>query len=196
MHKSTPEYAIQTGSELSRGKVYVFTAPRPRAAFLEIAAQMAAAPGAAALRVIDAGNWFNAYTVASRLRQLADRSTQTSITPFLARIQVARAFTCFQVAALLHKAAAQTTPSSGPVLVLDILGAFHDENVGYAERLRLLRNCLPTLGSLRRGGPVLVSARPGDPAFTALLIEAADALIQIPSEPGQAGQRQLSFWEE
>ena len=196
MHKSTPEHAIQTGSELSRGKVYVFTAPRPRAAFLEIAAQMAAAPGVDILRVIDAGNWFNAYTVATRLRQLANRSIQTSITPFLQRIQVARAFTCFQVAALLQEAAAQTTPVSGPVLVLDILGTFHDENVGYAERLRLLRSCLPTLGILRQGGPVLVSARPGDPTFTTLLIEAADALIQIPSEPGQAAQRQLLLWEE
>ncbi len=176
--------ALSPTTGLAGGRLYVLVHPHPRLAMLEITAQLAAAPGAGGLRVLDAGNWFNAYGVAERLRQLVDRSAAPSILPYLQRIQVARAFTCFQVAALLEQAAAQTGPQAGPALVLDLLGAFHDENVNYAERLRLLRGCLPALLRLRRGGPVLACARPGDPTLTGLLLQAADARLEI--DPGDS----------
>ncbi len=207
---------------LSAGRLYVLIHPHPRPAMLEMAAQLALHSGEKTLRVLDAGNWFNAYAVAARLRQLLPRSEQVSVTPYLARIRVARAFTCYQAAALLEQAAGSAQP--GATLVLDLLGTFHDENVKYAERLRLLRSCLPALRRLRSSGPVLACSRPGDPLITRLLVEAADALVEagaLPDEPlpeppsgrmvGQAlGQpesrplgrarspdgQQLSFWEE
>ena len=197
MNTFLPSISIQARSEFSTGRLYVLVHPHPRQALLEITAQLAAIVSVSSyLWVLDGGNWFNAYVVSSRLRQIVNRDTAPSIIPFLDRIQVSRAFTCFQMAAMLEGAAAQAVPNSGPTLVFDLLGSFYDENVKYAERLRLLRCCLPILQLLRSSGPVLVSARTGDPILTNLLIDAADALIQLPAQENKSINRQLSFLKE
>ena len=91
----------------------------------------------------------------------------------LQRISVARAFTCYQMEALLAAAAeAASTPSAGlaplpaagvpaaPVLAPGLLTTFADENVRRGERLRVLQRCLQDLRRLARGAPVLVSTTP------------------------------------
>jgi hypothetical protein len=76
------------------------------------------------LRVLDGGNCFNAYIVARELGRHT-REVETA----LERIQVARAFTCYQVLTLLAE-----TPADGvPTLVLQLLDTFHDENVSLVE---------------------------------------------------------------
>ncbi len=89
------------------------------------------APAQAGIRVLDGGNRFNAYTVA-------------------------RAFTCYQVLALLKSTAA----SPAPFFVLDLLRTFYDESVPAGERKRLLRACIAQLHRLEQAAGGLVSVHP------------------------------------
>jgi hypothetical protein len=103
------------------------------------------------VRVLDAGNQSNIYPIAQRLR----RST-LDVEAALQRIQVQRAFTCYQVAALLNG----TPTAPVPTLVLDFLATFYDQDVALPAALQLLRGCLRQLARLAGPAPLLVSARP------------------------------------
>lgn len=114
---------------------------------LELAARLAAR---GPLRVLDGGNRFNVYPVARSLRLLSADSAAA-----LDRIQLARAFTCYQMLTLLG----ETPPVECPTLVLDFLATFYDENVPLQESARLLNLSLAELRRLSQGAPVVVSAR-------------------------------------
>ncbi len=77
----------------------------------------------------------------------------------LERIRLSRAFTCYQLVALLKGTPAEPVPT----LVLDLLSTFYDENVSTEESLRLLQECVAHLRRLNRLAPVAVSIRPGPP---------------------------------
>jgi hypothetical protein len=100
---------------------------------------------------LDGGNQFNVYPVARAVRrQTAD------LTAALGRIYLARAFTCYQMSVLL----ADTPAGCTPILVLDLLSTFYDENVTLSESQRLLAAGLLHLQRLSRTAPVVVSTRP------------------------------------
>jgi hypothetical protein len=110
------------------------------------------------VRLVDAGNCFDGYGLARQLRLQTPRWQQA-----LERVSVARAFTCYQVETLLSETVADTAP----VLVLNLLDTFYDENVRLPERQRLLRVSLGELGRLSHMASVAVSAsypKPGQPA--------------------------------
>jgi hypothetical protein len=101
------------------------------------------------VRLVDAGNCFDGYGLARQLRQ------QTSYwQKALERVSVARAFTCYQVETLLT----ESVTDFAPVLVLNLLDTFYDENVKLQERLRLLKVSLAELRRLCRAASVAVSA--------------------------------------
>lgn len=102
------------------------------------------------LRVLDGGNCFNAYIVA---RELARHTT--NVERALEGIQVARAFTCYQVLTLLE----ETPVEEVPTLVLNLLDTFYDENVSLTERQRLLNSSLHELRRLSNRASVGISAR-------------------------------------
>jgi hypothetical protein len=110
------------------------------------------------VQVLDGGNQFDVHTIARLIRrQTAQLET------VLQCVAVARAFTCYQMIALLQ----QQPVSAVPVLVLDLLSTFCDENVSANERLRLLDQGLEQLQRLSRPAPVVVSVSPlpeGQPA--------------------------------
>jgi len=111
--------------------------PRATSLLLDLAAELAAR---GPLLVLDGGNRFNAYPVARRLNG----------TTALEHLQIARAFTCFQMQALL-----ETTETGGPaLLVLDPLATFNDENVPASERQFTFRRCVAELTRLSRHRPV------------------------------------------
>ena len=109
-----------------------------------------------ALQVLDAGNQFNAYEVARNLRQEGAEGFQQA----LERIRVARAFTPYQVLALLEATGPGQVYASAPTLVLDLLNTFYDENLPQPERRRLLVRCTTELRRLSRAAVVVVSVRP------------------------------------
>ncbi len=138
------------------------------------------------LRVLDGGNHFNVYAVARSIRR------QTGdLTAALQRIRVARAFTCYQMAAMLADTPADTTPA----LLFDLLSSFYDENVNLRESFRLLQGCLDDIRRLSAAAPVIASVRSSGPLFEErrCLVEALQAaarqvweqpaLLQPPTQP-------------
>jgi hypothetical protein len=100
------------------------------------------------VRLLDAGNCFDGYGLARQLRQ------QTSAwEAALKRVSVARAFTCYQVETLLT----ESVSDFSPVLVMNLLDTFYDENVKLQERQRLLSVSLKELRRLCRAASVAVS---------------------------------------
>ena len=100
------------------------------------------------VRLVDAGNCFDGYGLARLLRQQTSAWQQA-----LERVSVARAFTCYQVETLLTELVADFSP----VLVLNLLDTFYDENVKLGERTRLLQVSLAELRRLCSAASVAVS---------------------------------------
>jgi hypothetical protein len=96
------------------------------------------------LTILDGGNRCNLYQLT---RTVAGRHE------LLRRIHISRAFTCYQMLALLEG----TSARSASILLLDFLATFQDENVSFIERQRLLEGCLVHIRRLNRLAGVLVS---------------------------------------
>ena len=129
------------------------------------------------VRLVDAGNCFDGYGLARQLRQ--DTSFWQKA---LERVSVARAFTCYQVETLLTESVAD----AAPVLVLNLLDTFYDENVKLAERLRLLEISLSELRRLCRAASVAVSTcwpAPGQPPELLAMLESAAGQVFSFEEP-------------
>jgi len=149
-------------SGLRPGKIYVFFAPHAaRTLMLETAGRLALR---STVRVLDGGNQFNAYQVARSIRRFTPDIETT-----LARIQLARAFTCYQVETLLCGAASplhSVALGSGVfqpaavTLVLDLLGTFNDDNISLPERHRLLDRCHAAMRRIAEQSILLVGLRP------------------------------------
>jgi hypothetical protein len=176
---------------LSRGQLALIMHPHPtlHGRLLTLAAELAAQQGEhSSLLVLDGGNCFNVYPVAQSLRRYT-----ADVARSLKRIQVARAFTCFEMACLIQRTN-WTVHAVQPnaILVLDMLSTFRDENVPLNERQRLLQSCLPDLRRLAQRTPILVSTRPADQVLTQNLLDAADPIweLELPTQPAA----QLSLW--
>ena len=133
--------------------------------------------------VLDGGMLFNVYRVVMAAQGRAR---------ILNCIRFARAFTCYQMVALL----ARTPAENACVVVLDLLSTFQDENVPANERARLLKNCLPHLDRLSRARGALVSVglpasmSPESQPLFRLLAEAAAQVYewQMPALPEKAAR--------
>jgi len=163
----------------SPGELILLEAPRTalKQALLPLVARLA--PGSA-LRILDCGNCFNVYVVARELR----RHT-TGVQEALERIHVSRAFACYQAAALLAETTAEMLSGTLPTIVLDLLSTFADENVGEAERRRLLAGCVHHLLRLKHGAAVTVSVSLHsvlDASWLVGLEEAADRIWRLEPE--------------
>jgi hypothetical protein len=136
------------------------------------------------VRLLDGGNRFNAYAVAQALRQHTEQVEEA-----LSRIRIARAFTCYQVAALL----AETPALPEPTVALDLLATFRDESVPLWERRRLLEACREPLRRLASQAPLLVSASAqgaaGGDELLALLEEEAGQVWRFAPLPPPAPLR-------
>jgi hypothetical protein len=171
-------------------QLYLVVAPHAaRSHMLDLAARLALR---GSVRILDAGNQCNVYPIAQRLRRVTH-----DLNAALRRIQVQRAFTCYQVATLLVEA----SPAPTATLVLDFLATFYDQDVKLPEAARLLRGCLSHLQRLAEQAPVLVSARPPAAAcaerqpLLELLREAAGQRWEMEEEQPDAGPPGL-FLEE
>lgn len=181
--------SIQLRHPLAGAHCYLVLAPRRQGRLLmnTFAAQLALV---GPLHVLDGGNSFDALRIARLVRQqTADLET------VLTRLTVARAFTCFQMLAMLE----QQPGGARPILILDLLSTFCDENVPLRERHRLLEEALRHLRRLSKLAPVAVSAAPWAdgtaderlpaghparftaplPAFLARLEQAADQVLRF-----------------
>ena len=109
------------------------------------------------LEVIDGGNTFNAYCAVRALQRAAPDLPDAA--RMLERVRLARAFTCYQLAALLETLESASPAPDGatagqavPLLVMDLLATFGDQGVAVRERRRLLNGCLAGLKRLSARG--------------------------------------------
>ena len=144
-----PELSTAVATEVATGELGLVIGPHAeRLQMLELSAVLALR---ATVQVLDGGNSYNALYVARYIRRHTAQLNET-----LNRIQVARAFTCYQMVTLLQ----ETAVSPAPTLVLDLLATFGDESIDLAESVRLLRLAITQLQRLCRLAPVVVSIRP------------------------------------
>jgi len=133
------------------------------------------------LRLLDGGNRFDVYHCNLAVAKALQDET-SKLPAVLEHIQLARAFTCYQVVSLLAAIPAETFPT----LVLDLLATFYDESASFDESYRLLRQSLEHLRRLNRLAPVAVSARPsplgGRPELLEILKEAAGQVWTLEPE--------------
>jgi hypothetical protein len=138
------------------------------------------------VRVLDGGNRFAAYPLARTVRRYSSQLEEV-----MRRVQIARAFTCYQMLALL----AQSSEVPIPTLVLDLIATFLDESVALIERRYLLRQATDHLLRLSQQAPVAVSSspltadQPGDLLQT--LVETADHIVRFEEPPPPHTQLRL-----
>ena len=131
---------------LKRGTlVVVYAAHAASNEISHVAAQLALR---GPLTVLDGGNRFQAYRIAHLLRKHT-----TEIQAAAERLYIRRAFTCYQMLALLE----DTTSHPQPYMVLDLLSTFYDDNVQSREVERLLSACLDQVERLYRSAPVAIT---------------------------------------
>lgn len=173
---------------LHRGRIYLIHADLPIRREL-VNAAIARLAFAGPLLVLDGGNSFQAHRIARLLR-----SQTEDLHAVLNNIVVARAFTCYQVVSLL----AGTPATPVPILVLELLDTFQDENVRLEERQRLLVETIAHLRRLSRRAPLAVSAAPALTSDGAALLnaleDACDGAWRLESMPPPATQ--LSFFPD
>lgn len=102
------------------------------------------------VQVIVGGNRFDAHHLARIIRR---HTVQLDLV--LGRIQQARPFTCFQALKLLE----ETKPTM-PLVAIDLLTTFYDDNISDRESVRLVNMAVGHLRRLSQQAPVLVTLRP------------------------------------
>jgi hypothetical protein len=127
--------------------------------------------------VVDGGNCFDAYALARILR-----GQTHEVESALKQVWLSRAFTCYQMVAML----AELPVDGTPLIVLDMLATFLDENVNFTKRQRLLESSLNLLRRISQGAPVAVwarartaSANAEDQQLLAPLLESARDVWQL-----------------
>ena len=97
------------------------------------------------LTIIAGNEWLPTYQVPKMLRRYT-----TAIKETLDRVHLARAFTCYQMMDILEN----TAPIREPLLMINFLFTFYDENIGLDVRKRILEQCLQKLKILSVSRPV------------------------------------------
>ena len=106
--------------------------------------------------VVDGDNSFRSYHIARYARDL-------HLDPrlALAQVQVSRAFTCYQLAAIVERLShrADTINCAG-IVCLGLLGTLFDEDIAWPEAQRLFQEVIARLKMLAKRWPVIVTVRP------------------------------------
>ena len=100
--------------------------------------------------VVDGGNCFDGYALARSLQRHTHQ-----VQAALKQVWLSRAFTCYQMVAML----AELPIDGTPVIVLDMLSTFLDENVNLIKRQRLLESSLNLLRRISADAPVAIWGR-------------------------------------
>ncbi len=164
----------------------------PKAAWQEMLYLTAKISLQGPLRIFDGGNRINVYIIAKHIRRLSPL-----VDEHLTNIHLARAFTCYQLVHLLCNAPID----QHPLLVLDLLASFYDENISLQEAQRLLERTLSEIERFRGKVPLVVSVRSTAPDYKrSILLEMlaarADEIINLNPEdvsPNAAPETQLTF---
>jgi hypothetical protein len=101
--------------------------------------------------VVDGGNRFDPHYVAYGIRRFTHWWEEVA-----ERTHIVRAFTCYEVV----KALQEVPHEPYPLLVIDMLATFYDENVNDGESLHLVNKCAKELKRILEYRPVVISLTP------------------------------------
>jgi hypothetical protein len=139
----------------------------------------------AELNVLDCGRRFDSTIVARAARGRKE---------IVDCIKVQRAFTCFEAVKLIER----LPQGKAPVVILDFLSTFHDENVRIQDRSFLLETSIRHFQQLGRGAGLAVSVElpPASPDSIHLFnrLQAAAPLLSR-YEPLAAASAQLNLFQ-
>jgi hypothetical protein len=122
--------------------------------------------------VLDGENAFRSYAVARSARALGLNPRHA-----LAQVQVARAFTCYQMTDLVARVSARVGAGDAAIVCLGLLGTFYDEDVPLPDARRLLQHVIAALLKLAEDFPILITVRP-PPLKAKPRVELVYALMQ------------------
>ena len=105
------------------------------------------------MHLLDFGNRCDMYYIARQLRYLTRDPAAA-----LQNIRLQRAFTCYQALALLRQISGME--AGLPVVILDLLSPFLDENIKTAEIFRIYAEVTELLRDAMQVRPVLVGVKP------------------------------------
>ena len=105
------------------------------------------------LHLLDFGNRCDMYYTARQLRYLTRDPAAA-----MQNIRLQRAFTCYQALALLHQIS--SFECGLPVIILDLLAPYLDENIKTAEIYRLFSESVELLRSVMRERMILIGVKP------------------------------------
>src|SRR5260370_27962784 len=127
-----------------RRLVLVVTAGSERENITELIADLCLR---APLYVVAGSDWLPGYGLTRQIRHRTHEVKQV-----LKRVRMARAFTCYQLLDLV----ASIRPDDEPLLLLDFLNTFHNDDIPLPVRSPLLRQCCGHLKRLAFRKPVAV----------------------------------------
>lgn len=158
----------------SRRLVLAVNAGEKREGITELIAALALR---GSLYVVAGSDWLPGYSLTRLIRHRTHEVKQT-----LQHVRMTRAFTCYQLFDLV----ADIRPDDEPLVLLDFLNTFHNDDIPLPVRFRLLRQCCGYLQrlALRKPVAVLIQERPAEDyaAFLAILAQSADDVLRV--EPG------------
>ena len=138
------------------------------------------------LYVLAGSDWLPSYGLTRLIRHRTHEVKQT-----LKHVRMARAFTCYQLLDLI----ANIRPDDEPLLILDFLNTFQDDDIPLPVRFRVLRQCCGHLQRLAFRKPVIVFVQglktENDEAFLSILAQNADEVLHIEGEPERVCQPAL-----
>jgi hypothetical protein len=140
---------LQLGTDLTRkhGISLILTHDRAHTNKTELIAHLILA---GPLLVISGDEWLPAFALPRLLR----RQT-TQVKALMDRFSTVRASTCYR----LLDSLTNTAPGTEPLLVLEFLHTFYDDDIPFRTRLFKLRDCCRQLKSISLHRPVLVMTR-------------------------------------
>jgi hypothetical protein len=105
------------------------------------------------LRVLDFGNRCDMYFAARQLRMMTNDPVKA-----MRNIRLQRAFTCYQALSLLRQL--EDPEPDMPVIILDLLAPFLDENIQPREIDRLFRASVEQIRNAMQTRPLLIGVKP------------------------------------
>jgi hypothetical protein len=143
------DFLIQLGNDLTqkRGINLILTPDRAHQIKTQLIAHLILITP---LFVISGDEWLPAFSLPRLIRQ---QTTQAK--PILSRLTTARASTCYRLLDSLSSIA----PTGEPILILEFLHTFYDDDIPLRTRLFKLRDCCRQLKRISLHRPVLVMTR-------------------------------------
>jgi hypothetical protein len=164
----------------SRGLTVILTGNKAREGITELIANVILS---SPLFVIAGSEWLPAF----RLPRLVRKKT-LQVKSALSHLYTVRASTCYRLLDSLANAASM----GEPVLILDFLHTFYDEDIPYSVRSYKLRKCYDEINRLAFYRPVIVMTQEmqGEEynEFSQILCSAAKQTLYFASEPEQISQ--------